>query len=113
MVDVAHLPVVDVHAHPFLNKGSVTAEQFTDMTAFGGGSREYMEQGGIEFTDDVRAELLRSKRWTMYHKRMVRDLARFFDVEPDLETVLVERNKAVEAGYTDYVRELSGRLAAK
>ena len=54
MVEVAHLPVVDVHAHPFLNKGRVTPEQFTDMTAFGGGSREYMQQGDIEFTDEVR-----------------------------------------------------------
>ena len=40
-----HLPVVDVHAHPFLNQGAVTAEEFTDLTAFGGGSRAYMEAG--------------------------------------------------------------------
>lgn len=108
MVEVAHLPVVDVHAHPFLNRGAVTAEQFTDLTAFGGGSREYMEQGGVEFTDDVRAELQGIKRWTTYHKRMVRDLATFFDVEPTLDAVVDARNKAVEAGYTEYVRKLYG-----
>ena len=108
MVEVAHLPVVDVHCHPFLNKGRVTAEEFTDMTAFGGGSREYMEQGGIEFTDAVRDELLLGKRWTTYGKRMVKDLARFFDVEATLDAVVEARNAAVDAGYTEYVRRLYG-----
>ena len=37
MVDVSGLPVLDVHAHPFLNKGAVSAEQFTDLTSFGTG----------------------------------------------------------------------------
>jgi hypothetical protein len=106
MVEVAHLPVVDVHAHPFLNKGRVTPEQFTDMVSFGGGSREYMEQGGVEFTEEVRQELLLGKRWTTYHKRMVRDLARYFDVEATLDAVVDARNQAVEAGYTEYVRAL-------
>ncbi len=108
MVEVAHLPVVDVHAHPFLNKGRVTPEQFTDMTAFGGGSREYMEQGDIEFTDEVRDELQLGKRWTTYHKRMVRDLARYFDVEATLVAVVEARNQAVDAGYREYVRKLYG-----
>ncbi len=108
MVDVSHLPVVDVHCHPFLNKGRVTPEEFTEKTAFGGGSREYMEQGGVAFTDDVRAELQTGKRWTTYHKRMVRDLAAFFDVEPTLEAVVEARNQAVDSGYTEYVRRLYG-----
>ena len=77
VIEVEQLPVVDVHAHPFLDKGAVTAEQFTDMTAFGGGSQAYMEEGGVAFADDVRAELQRGKRGTIYHKRMVRDLAAF------------------------------------
>src|SRR5829696_5110681 len=106
MVEVAHLPVVDVHAHPFLNRGSITAEQFTDLTAFGGGSRQYMEQGGVEFTDEVRDELLTGKRWTLYHRRMIRDLAHFFGTEPDVDAVVEARNKAVEAGYNDYVKRL-------
>jgi uncharacterized protein len=106
MVDVAHLPVVDVHAHPFLDKGQLTPEQFVNLTAFGGGSQEYMEQGGIEFTAAVRDELQGGKRWTTYHKRMVRDLARYFDVEPSLDAVVEARNQAVAAGYTEYVRKL-------
>lgn len=108
MLDVTHLPVVDVHCHPFLNKGPVTAEQFTDMTAFGGGSREYMEEGGVAFDEEVRSELQRTKHNTLYFRRMVRDLAGFFGVEPNLEAVLKERNEAVEKDYTGYVRRLYG-----
>jgi uncharacterized protein len=106
MVEVADLPVVDVHCHPFLNRGAVTAEEFTDLTAFGGGSRQYMEEGGVAFTDEVRAELQRVKRDTVYFRRMVRDLAGFFGVAPDAEAVVAARNGAVAAGYTDYVRRL-------
>ena len=88
MVDLSGVPVVDVHGHPFLNKGAVTAEQFTNLTAFGGGSQAYMEQGGVAFTDEVRGELQRVKRDTVYFKRMVRDLAAFLGTEPEIEAVL-------------------------
>jgi uncharacterized protein len=106
VVDLSRVPVVDVHGHPFLNKGAVTSEQFTDMTAFGGGSRQYMEEGGVEFTDDVRAELQGVKRDTVYFKRMVRDLAAFLGTEPEIEAVLAARNAAVAEDYTGYVRRL-------
>jgi uncharacterized protein len=100
MIEVDHIPVVDVHAHPFLNRGAVTAEEFTDLTAFGGGSREYMEEGGLAWSDDVLEELQRGKRNTLYFKRMILDLAKFFGVEPDLDAVLAARNACVAAGYT-------------
>jgi len=106
MVDVSGLPVLDVHAHPFLNKGAVSAEQFTDYTAFGGGSREYMEQAAIEFTPGVSDELQRIKRSTVYFTRMVNDLAAFLGTSPDLESVLNERNAQVAVDYQDYVRRL-------
>jgi uncharacterized protein len=108
MIEVDHLPVVDVHAHPFLNRGAVTAEEFTDLTAFGGGSRAYLEAGGVAWSDEVRNELQRSKRNTLYFKRMILDLARFFGVEPDPDTVMTARNAAVAAGYTEYVSKLYG-----
>jgi hypothetical protein len=110
MIEVAHLPVVDVHCHPFLNRGAVSAEEFTDLTAFGGGSRAYLEQGGVAWSEEVRAELQRGKRNTLYFKRMILDLARFFDVEPDLDAVLDARNAAVAAGYTEYVSKLYGEV---
>ena len=106
MVEVDHLPVVDVHCHPFLNRGAVSAEEFTDLTAFGGGSRAYLEQGGVPWSEDVRDELQRGKRNTLYFKRMTLDLARFFGVEPELDAVLEARNAAVTAGYTEYVAKL-------
>jgi predicted TIM-barrel fold metal-dependent hydrolase len=110
MIEVDHLPVVDVHCHPFLNRGAVSAAEFTDLTAFGGGSREYLEQGGVEWSEDVRDELQRGKRNTLYFKRMILDLARFFGVEPDLDAVLEARNTAVAGGYTEYVAKLYGAV---
>jgi len=106
MVDVSGLPVLDVHAHPFLNKGAVSAEQFTDLTAFGGGSRAYMEEGGIAWTPDVSDELQRIKRSTLYFTRMVNDLAKFLGTSPDLESVLNERNAQVAVSYQEYVKRL-------
>jgi len=108
MIDVEHLPVVDVHCHPFLNRGPISAEAFTDLTAFGGGSRKFMEEGGVSWTPEVRDELQQIKRNTIYFKRMILDLAAFFDVEPDVETVVAARNAAVAEDYTRYV----GRLYA-
>ena len=110
MIEVDHLPVVDVHCHPFLNRGAVSAEEFTDLTAFGGGSREYLEQGGVDWSEDVRDELQRGKRNTLYFKRMILDLARFFGVEPDPDAVLEARNAAVVGGYTEYVSRLFGEV---
>lgn len=107
-IEVADLPVVDVHCHPFLNRGPLTAEQFTDLASFGGGSRAYMEAGGIAFTEDVRDELQRVKRDTSYFRRLVRELARYFAVESTLEAVLDARNAAVAENYTGYVRQLYG-----
>ena len=110
MIEVDHLPVVDVHGHPFLNRGAVSAEEFTDLSAFGGGSREYMEQGGLTWSEVVRDELQRGKRNTLYFKRMMLDLAKFFGVEPDIDAVLAARNAAVAAGYTEYVARLYGNV---
>src|SRR5215217_5122399 len=108
MIEVDHLSVVDVHCHPFLNRGAVSAEEFTDLTAFGGGSRAFLEEGGVAWSDDVREELQRGKRNTLYFKRLILDLARFFGVEPDIDAVLQARNAAVTAGYTEYVAKLYG-----
>ena len=106
MIDFSGLPVVDVHCHPFLNRGALTSEEFTNFASFGGGSVAYMEQGGIDVDDDVRAELQRVKRDTVYFRRLVRDLAAFFETEAELDAVLSARNRAVSDGYRDYVQAL-------
>ena len=108
MIEIDHLPVVDVHCHPFLDRGAVTAEEFTDLTAFGGGSRRFLEEGGVAWSEEVRNELQGIKRNTLYFKRMVIDLARFFDVAPDIGAVVAARNAAVAAGYSRYVSRLYG-----
>lgn len=107
MVDLQQLPVVDVHHHPFLNRGEISVEDFVNWTAFGGGSEQYMAEAGIDFTDEIRSELQRVKRDTVYFHRMVRDLANYLKVEPTVEAVVAQRNKVVkESGYTEYVRDL-------
>jgi uncharacterized protein len=105
-IDVTDLPVIDVHCHPFLDRGEITAEEFTSLAAFGGVGIEYMEAGGVEDSPELRDELRRFRQDTTYHQRMVRDLAAFFDVAPTLEAVMEARNAAVRAGYRDYVRRL-------
>ena len=106
MLDLSSLPVLDVHCHPFLNRGQVTAEEFTNLASFGGGSQAYMELGGLAFSDDVRAELQRAKRDTLYFRRLTRDLATYFQVDATLDAVIAARNAGVNAGYTDYVKQL-------
>lgn len=103
---LADLPVVDVHCHPFLDRGEIDAETFTNLASFGGGSQAYMEEGGVPFTAAVRAELQGVKRDVLYFRRMLRDLAGYFGVAPDLDSVLAARNAAVREGYSDYVRGL-------
>lgn len=107
-IDVATLPVIDVHCHPFLDRGEVSPDEFTRLTAFGGVLDDWLPAGGVELDDGVRDELRRFRRDTAYHQRMVADLAAFFDVAPDLDAVLERRNAEVRAGYTDYVRRLFG-----
>ena len=106
MLDLSALPVLDVHCHPFLDRGAVTAEEFTNLASFGGGSQAYMELGSVTFDDDVRAELQRGKRDTLYFRRLIRDLAAFFGEAADLNTIIDARNAAVAAGYSAYVKRL-------
>jgi len=105
MVDTSALPVVDVHCHPFVNQGELTPEQFTDLVSFPGGSVEYMAEGGVEVDDDLIDELQRVRRDMVYFRYLVRQLASFFDCEPDLDAVVEDRNKAVQ-DYTGYVKRL-------
>lgn len=105
-LDLSGIPAIDVHCHPFLNRGAVTANEFTDLTAFGGGSRKFMEEAGLPWSDGLDAELQQVKRDTVYFRRMVRDLAGFLGTAPEFDAVLEARNREVAADYTDYVRRL-------
>jgi uncharacterized protein len=67
---------------------------------------DYMTAGGIEPTAETARELDSFRRNTIWHQRLVLDLARFFDVEPELDTIIQKRNQALANGYTEYVRLL-------
>ena len=110
MIDVSHLPVLDVHAHPFLHGEAVSADQLADLVAFSA-RQSYLTEGGIPDTAESRAEMQRMFRNTVYHRRMVRDLAGFFGCEPTLEAVIAARTaRIVAVGYTPYVGELFGAV---
>jgi len=105
MVDTSALPVVDGFCHPFVNEGELTPKQFTDMVSFPGGSVEYMAQGGVDVDDDLIDELQRVRRDIVYFRYLVHQLAKFFDCKPDLDSIVEERNKAIQ-DYTGYVKRL-------
>lgn len=105
MIDTSGLPVVDVHCHPFLKQHELTAEQFTNLVSFPGGSAEYMAEGGVAAGDDLTDEIQRVRRDVVYFRYLVRRLAEFFDCKPDLESVLEQRNKATE-DYAGYIKHL-------
>jgi predicted TIM-barrel fold metal-dependent hydrolase len=106
MIDTSSLPVVDVHCHPFVRQGQVDSEQFTNTVSFGGGSTAYMAAGGVAVDDALVSELQGIKRDVVYFRHMVHQLAAFFGCPPELEQVIVERNKAVAADYPGYVKRL-------
>lgn len=111
MIDLRDLPVVDVHCHPFLNLGALTADGFTNLAAFpGGNNRRYLEDGDVEVNDTVEAELQEVQRATVYFHRLIRDLAAYFGIEPTLSAVLEARNAAIETDYRDYVTRLWGDI---
>lgn len=106
MIDTSRMPVLDVHAHPFVARGEQDAAQFTNTISFGGGSPAYMEQGGIAVDDAVLAELQRNKHDVVYFRYTVHLLAEFLGCEPELEAVIEARNAALREGYTEYVARL-------
>ena len=105
MIDTSALSVVDVHCHPLVNQGQLSVDQFTDQMSFPGGSVNYMAQGGISVDDALIDELQGVRRDVLYFRYLVHQLAKFFDCQPDLKSVVAERNKAVR-DYKGYVKRL-------
>ena len=105
MIDTSALSVVDVHCHPLVNQGQLSVDQFTDQMSFPGGSVKYMAQGGISVDDALIDELQGVRRDVLYFRYLVHQLAKFFDCQPDLKSVVAERNKAIR-DYKGYVKRL-------
>src|SRR4051794_7916071 len=106
MPDFSSTRLWDVHAHPFLNRGAVTPDEFLRLTGFGGGWEPYFAEAGVKATPELSAEINQWARNTTWHKLLVRELAGYFGCERSLEAVVAARNTAVEASYKDYVSEL-------
>lgn len=105
MINTSTLPVVDVHCHPFVARGALTAREFTDAVAFPGGSVDFMADGGVSVDDALVAEIQQVRRDTVYFRYLVRQLAHFFGCEPVLEQVVAARNEAVK-DYQGHVKRL-------
>lgn len=105
MIDTSALTVVDVHCHPLMNQGQLSVDQFTDQMSFPGGSVKYMAQGGVSVDDALIDELQEGRRDVLYFRYLVHQLAKFFDCQPDLKSVVAERNKAIR-DYKGYVKRL-------
>jgi hypothetical protein len=105
MIDTSGLPMVDVHCHPFVKQGELTPNQFADLVSFPGGSVKYMAEGGLAVDEALVGEIQRVRRDTVYFRYLVRQLATFFNCEPVLERIVVERNRAAR-DYENYLRRL-------
>jgi len=107
MLDFSNLSVVDAHCHPYRRKDKLSADEWVDEVSFGGGSPQYLRDGGIEVDDAALAELQRVKRDTLYFRYMLRCLAEYFQVEKTVDAVVEARDRAIlEEGYASYAHSL-------
>jgi hypothetical protein len=106
-VDLTDIPVVDVHCHPYTRKEKLTADEWVNATTFGGGSREYLEDGGIPVGEEALNMLQGVKQDTLFFRYVVHRLAEYFDCEPDVKSIIAARKAAIdEKGYQGYVNHL-------
>jgi hypothetical protein len=102
-LDLSNIPVVDVHCHPYTRKDALNADEFTNVTAFGGGSAAYLAEGGISVNDAALACLQQGKRDTIYFRSMQKRLAEYYNCVPDVEAIAAARTAAIaREGYAAY-----------
>ena len=107
MLELSDLPVVDVHCHPYARRDQLSADEWVDLVSFGGGSPDYLREGGMTIDAAALAMLQRVKRDTLYFRYMLRRLAAYFNVEPTPEAIVAARGRAIAGqGYADYARGL-------
>ena len=107
MLDFSDLSVVDVHCHPYSRKDKLSADEWVEAVSFGGGSPEYLQEGGIEVDEAALAMLQRVKRDTLYFRYMLRRLAEYFQVDATVGAVVEARNRAIaDLGYATYAHGL-------
>ncbi len=104
MIETAHLPVVDVHCHPFINHGQFTLEDYIDVVAFPGADVNFLLEGGVEL-ETATAQVQNVRHHTVYFRYFVQEMAAYFGCEPTIEAVVAARNNASQS-FTAYVEHL-------
>lgn len=104
MLDLAGIPIVDVHCHPFVNPGPLSADELVNQLAFAGAGPDFLEAAGIDASKSL-AEVTTHRRQTLFVYEAVRELARLLDCPAHLEAVAAARNDAI-ADYPRYLRRL-------
>ena len=110
MVEVQHLPVVDVHGHPFLDRGSDHRRTVHRPDRLWRRiARSTWRRAASSSPATCGMNCSRVKQNTLYSRRMILDLAMFFGVRSRRSTRWsTARNNAVAAGYGHYVSRLYG-----
>jgi len=105
MINTAHLPVVDVHCHPFIEHNNLTADQFINLVSFPGGGVDFLVESGVS-ADVATAQVQKLRRDTVYIRYLVHQLAAFFECEPSVEQIVAERNRVAAQDFRGYVKQL-------
>ncbi|PJF23887.1 MAG: hypothetical protein CUN53_20620, partial [Phototrophicales bacterium] len=85
----------------------LSADDFINVTAFGGGSPQYLEEAGVAVDESALAFLRAAKTDTVYFRHMIHRLAAYFGVNPDVDSVAAARNAAIERdGYDVYCKTM-------
>lgn len=105
-IEAADLPVVDSHCHPYRYEGDLTANRFLEANAMGGGSIEYMAEGGVKADERLAAELQRLKHDVLCTRYLLRQLAAFFGCPAEVERVVEARNRLAREGFPAYAQSL-------
>src|SRR5687768_12791768 len=96
MVDFSNTRVWDVHAHPFLDRGPVSPDEFARLLSFGNmDAEQYFADAGVDLSSELTTEIHQWKRQTTWHKLLLRELAEHFGCERSLNAVVDTRNRAI------------------
>ena len=104
MIETAHLPVVDVHSHPFMDHGSFTVEDYINTISFPGADANYLIQAGIPPEKAIQ-QVENVRLHTIYFRYFVKQMAAFFDCDATIEAVVEARNAAA-SDFKSFVRRL-------
>lgn len=105
MIETAHLPVVDVHCHPFIQHDHLTVDQFINLVAFPGAGVDFLVEGGVP-AEQAAIEVKQVRQDTLYMRYLVRQLAGFLGCETSFEAIVAERNRRVAQDFQGYVTQL-------